>query len=234
MATVNQTAGSGGANMGGLAGVNAATNQRVSETQDRFMTLLVTQLKNQDPLNPMDNAQVTSQLAQLETVNGITQLNQTLLALSGQMDLSQSMQAANLIGKSVLYPGGKVSLGSSTVDGVTTSEATPFGVDVISPAAKLTVTIHDGSGKAIRKMELLNQDVGVLQMSWDGKDDAGSMMPDGAYSVQVAASDADGGTVAAQALSYGKVSSVSYASSGLQMDLGLAGVHSLYDIRKIM
>lgn len=217
-----------------LAQANASASQRMSETQDRFMTLLVTQLRNQDPLNPMDNAQVTSQLAQLETVNGITQLNNTLLALSGQMDLSQSMQAANLIGKSVLFPGEKVSLGSATQDGITRSESTPFGVDIISPAAKVAVTIHDGSGKVVRKMELLNQDVGVLQLSWDGKDDAGSMMPDGAYTVQVAAADADGESVAAQALSYGRVSSVSYASSGLQMDLGLAGVHSLYDIRKIM
>ncbi|TAL79802.1 MAG: flagellar basal body rod modification protein [Burkholderiaceae bacterium] len=217
-----------------LAQASAATAQRTAAAQDQFMTLLVTQLKNQDPLNPMDNAQVTSQLAQLETVNGITQLNTTLQALSGQMDLSQSMQAANLIGKDVLFPGEKVSLGTVTNNGVTSVEATPFGVDVISPAAKLVATIHDGSGKVVRTLNLDSQPAGVLQLSWDGKDDAGSTVPAGAYTLQVSATDANGGAVSAQALTYGKVASVSYASSGLQMDLGLAGVHSLYDIRKIM
>src|SRR3546814_1667878 len=92
----------------------AGTNSLMGDTQDRFLTLLVTQLQNQDPLNPMDNAQVTSQIAQLSTVNGINQLNTTLLALSGQMDVSQSMQADGLIGKEVLVPGSKSSLGGET------------------------------------------------------------------------------------------------------------------------
>ena len=74
---------------------NAQTKNLMGDTQDRFLTLLVTQLKNQDPLNPMDNAEVTSQIAQLSMVNGIQGLNNTLLALSGQMDMSQSLQAVN-------------------------------------------------------------------------------------------------------------------------------------------
>src|SRR5690625_3713520 len=109
------------------------TDSLMGDTQDRFLTLLVTQLRNQDPLNPMDNAEVTSQIAQLSTVNGINQLDETLLALSGQMDVSQSMQAANLIGKGVLVPGGKVALGSHPEDD-SLKVATPFGVDVIAPA----------------------------------------------------------------------------------------------------
>ncbi|MFA7623744.1 MAG: flagellar hook capping FlgD N-terminal domain-containing protein, partial [Pusillimonas sp.] len=116
---------------------NAESAKRAEDAKNQFMTLLVTQIRNQDPLNPMDNAQFTSQLAQLETVNGITQLNNTLLALSGQLDMTQSMQAANLIGKGVLVTGNKISLGSSTVDGVTTKTATPFGVDLISSAQKV-------------------------------------------------------------------------------------------------
>src|SRR5690606_32814066 len=98
MSTVNPLSGAGGASLLSQSGDSTAA------TQEQFLTLLVTQLQNQDPLNPMDNAEVTSQIAQLSTVNGINQLNNTLLALSGQMDLSQSMQAANLIGKEVLVP----------------------------------------------------------------------------------------------------------------------------------
>src|SRR5690606_7689484 len=103
---------------------NASTQSLMDSTQDRFLTLLVTQLRNQDPLNPMDNAEVTSQIAQLSTVNGINQLNNTLLALSGQMNVSQSMQAANLIGKAVLVPGDKIRLGSDPSD-PSVKEATP-------------------------------------------------------------------------------------------------------------
>ncbi|WP_017525045.1 flagellar hook capping FlgD N-terminal domain-containing protein [Pusillimonas noertemannii] len=229
MSTVNPLSGAGGASLLSQSGDSTAA------TQEQFLTLLVTQLQNQDPLNPMDNAEVTSQIAQLSTVNGINQLNNTLLALSGQMDLSQSMQAANLIGKEVLVPGEKISLGSSVVDGVTTQVATPFGVDLISDAAKVTVTILDASGKAVRQMELEDpQSAGVLTLQWDGKDDAGLPVGDGAYTVQVAATDAEGQLVASEALTSGKVSSVAYASTGLQLELGLAGTYSLFDIRKIM
>ena len=216
-----------------LAVANANSQDLMGQTQDRFLTLLVTQLRNQDPLNPMDNAQVTSQIAQLSTVNGINQLNNTLLALSGQMDVSQSMQAANLIGRDVLVPGAKVSLGSDPAN-PSLKESTLFGVDVISAAAKVTAVILDGAGKVVRTFDLGKQDPSVLTLDWDGKDDGGAVAPDGAYSVQVSASDADGVPVTVQALTSGKVASVAYSSQGLQLDLGLAGKHHLLDIRKIM
>lgn len=234
MSNVNSTTDSSAAAAAAAAQASAASKDLMSGTQDQFLTLLTTQLRNQDPLNPMDNAEVTSQIAQLSTVNGITQLNNTLLALSGQMDVSQSMQAASLIGKEVLVPGEKISLGSSVSDGVTTKVATPFGVDVISDAANVTVTILDASGKAVRRIELGPQNAGVLSLQWDGKDDAGLDVGDGAYTLKVEAADAEGTAVAAEGLTSGKVSSVAYASSGLQLDLGLAGTFSLFDIRKIM
>lgn len=230
MSTINPASGAG-ASLFGQSGADDLT----SATQSQFLTLLVTQLQNQDPLNPMDNAEVTSQIAQLSTVNGINQLNNTLKALSGQMDMSQSMQAASLIGKEVLVPGGKISLGSTVVDGMTTPITTPFGVDLISPASKMVVTIQDASGKAVRQIEVDGPHVpGVFSMQWDGKDDAGLPVGDGAYTVKVAAMDAEGTPVASEALTSGKVSSVAYASTGLQLELGLAGKYSLFDIRKVM
>jgi len=219
----------------GGASLLAQPGDATAATQEQFLTLLVTQLQNQDPLNPMDNAEVTSQIAQLSTVSGINQLNATLLGLSGQLDMSQSMQAANLIGKEVLVPGEKISVGSSVVDGVATQVTTPFGVDLISDASRMVVTILDASGKAVRQIELDDpQSAGVLSMSWDGKDDAGLPVGEGVYTVQVAAMDAEGEPVAAEALTSGKVSSVAYASTGLQLELGLKGTYSLFDIRKIM
>ncbi|MEO6986087.1 MAG: flagellar hook capping FlgD N-terminal domain-containing protein [Paralcaligenes sp.] len=216
-----------------LAAASSSTQNLASDTQSQFLTLLVTQLQNQDPMNPMDNAQVTSQIAQLSTVNGINQLNNTLLALSGQMDVSQSMQAANLIGKTVLVPGSKVSLGSDPTD-PTSKQATPFGVDVISPATNVTATILDASGKAVRQVSLGAQPAGILSLQWDGKSDGGAAAPDGAYTIQVTATDASGAPVSVQSLTAGIVGSVSHASSGVQLDLGLAGTAALADVRKIM
>ena len=83
-------------------GARNTTKTTAEAAQDRFMKLLVTQMKNQDPLNPLDNAQVTSQLAQLSTVTGIDKLNATLETMMSNAQNSQSLQASNLIGHAVL------------------------------------------------------------------------------------------------------------------------------------
>lgn len=224
MTTVNN------ATSAALGVANANNQSLVSDTENRFLTLLVTQLQNQDPLNPMDNAQVTSQMAQLSTVTGINQLNNTLLALSGQMDVSQSMQAASLIGKDVLVPGTKISVGVDA-DGV---HPTPFGVDMISEASNVVVTITDAAGNVVRNIDLGAKPVGVISVDWDGKNDAGTAVNAGAYTFNVKATDANESPVSADALTYGKVGSVAYTSGGLTIDLGLAGSYSLLDLRKIM
>lgn len=213
---------------------NQQQRQFIEETQDRFLTLLITQLRNQDPLDPMDNSQITTQLAQLSTVQGINQLNETLLEISGQMDVSQSMQAAMLVGKEVLVPGDKVLLGSDP-DNANVKTATPFGIDLISSAEKTKVNIYDKSGKRVRTLSLEdNLGVGIYDVHWDGRDDAGLVLPDGSYQIEVVATTADDVKVSAETLSYGKVNHVAYGAAGLEIDLGLAGKYSLYDIRQIM
>jgi flagellar basal-body rod modification protein FlgD len=229
MTTVNDVYGSNAAS----AMANAQTSSLMGDTQDRFLTLLVTQLQNQDPLNPMDNAEVTSQIAQLSMVNGIQGLNNTLLALSGQMDMSQSLQAAGLIGKDILYPGEKISLGSDP-DNPGTKSATPFGIDLMSDAAKAKVSILDAAGKVVREYEYEARDAGIYPMTWDGMDSAGAPLPDGAYTVQVAASDSDGQPVSAAALTSGHVGSIAYTSEGLRLNLAMGQKISLLDVRQIM
>ena len=91
------------------------------------MTLLVTQLKNQDPMNPLDNAQLTSQLAQLSTVTGVNKLNTTLESLKASYQSSESLQAANMIGHGVLVEGNYVKLPGG--NGI-------LGVDLASAADK--------------------------------------------------------------------------------------------------
>jgi len=86
------------------------------ETQNRFLSLLVAQMKNQDPLNPLDNAEVTSQMAQLSTVQGIENMNASLEAMAASLGANQMAQAANLIGRGVLVPGN--SIGPAEIENV--------------------------------------------------------------------------------------------------------------------
>lgn len=216
-----------------LAQAQAGAANTAQSLQDRFLTLLVTQLKNQDPLNPMENAELTSQLAQISTVEGINNLKNTLLAISGQIDVSQSMNAVAMIGKGVLIPGSKISLGTDASD-PTKRVATPFGVDLQGHADKVTVKILDASGAVVRTLELRDQETGVLTMDWDGTNDGGQPLVDGKYTVNVAATDADGNKVKAETLSYGQVNSVAYSTDGLRLDLGLAGQISILDVRKVL
>src|SRR3989338_9720049 len=127
------------ANAGSSANASAA-----ADTQDRFLKLLVTQMKNQDPLNPMDNAQVTSQMAQLSTVSGIDKLNVTLQALSDSMTSNQSLQAASMIGHGVLVAGNGVDLANGSGYG---------GFELTESAERVNIAIKDKAGVLVRNIQ---------------------------------------------------------------------------------
>lgn len=216
-----------------LAKVGASGSTAVQGLQNQFLKLLVTQLQHQDPLNPMDNAELTSQLAQISTVEGINNLKNTLLAISGQIDVSQSMNAVAMIGKGVLIPGSVVKVGVD-VGQPAERAATPYGIDLQGDAIKVQARISDANGAVIRTIDLGQQKAGVYTLDWDGVNDSGVAVEPGAYTVSVMASDADGKKVAAQALTFGQVKSVAYSTHGLRLDLGLAGQASMLDVRKVI
>lgn len=195
----------------------------VDAAQDRFMTLLVTQMKNQDPLNPMDNAQVTSQMAQLSTVTGIDKLNNTLESLIGSVQTGQSYQASSMIGHNVLVPGHEVS---------TNGTGGYFGVDLPIGADKLSVIIKDSAGSTIRSLALGAQDAGTLPLSWDGFADDGSVAKAGSYKFEVTATTA-GQSVAADGLSYAQVMSISNSTSGIKLNLSNLASVSTNDVKEI-
>lgn len=230
MTTVDQNTSTTGL---GLAQSGANGSSTAQGLQDQFLKLLVTQLQNQDPLNPMQNAELTSQLAQISTVEGITNLKNTMLAISGQIDVSQSMNAVAMIGKGVLIPGSKVKVG---VDGENAAErvVTPYGLDLQGDAQKVQVRISDSNGAVVRTIEMGEQKTGVYTLNWDGKNDSGVALDAGAYTVSVLATDGDGKKVNAEVLSYGQVKSVAYSTNGLRLDLGLDGQTSMLDVRKVI
>lgn len=195
----------------------------IQDAESRFLTLLTTQLKNQDPLNPMDNAQMTSQLAQISTVDGVEKLNKTLAKLLDSSAGSQTLQAAALVGRGVMVPGSSLSLLKGQAAG---------GIDLASAADQVTVTITDANGLVVRMLELGKQDSGAQGFAWDGKADSGAVVADGNYRISVSAKQ---GTqaVTASALALGGVQSVSRNGQGIRLDLGTLGTFTMDDVKQI-
>lgn len=207
---------------------SAATAQATSQlqaTQDRFLALLVAQMKNQDPLNPMDNAQVTSQMAQLSTVSGINQLNATVQALSSSMTAAQSLQATSMIGHAVLVPGNQIAMANGAANGA---------VELSQPADQVTVTIKDAKGNVVRTLQLgAQQNAGIADFQWDGKDDSGNTLANGNYTFS-ASSVLSGNKSTPTTLSYGMVNSVSMNAGVAQVNVGNLGDVALDTIRRIL
>ena len=143
MSTVDAFSAINATNSAGGSVAPTAT-QTASESADRFLKLLVTQMKNQDPLNPMDNAQVTSQMAQISTVSGIEKLNTTVGALNGQFMQMQALQGASLVGHNVTLQGNRLDIVSGTgVGGFgLASAADHVQVEVVNPAGQTVETLH--------------------------------------------------------------------------------------------
>lgn len=202
----------------------ATSSADIGATQDRFLKLLVTQMKNQDPLNPLDNAQVTSQMAQLSTVTGIDKLNATVQALSSSMLASQSLQAVSMIGHVALSDGDGMDLANGNAYG---------GVELTQPADKVTVQVADASGALVRTLHLGAQDAGIVDFNWDGMSDSGSAAADGKYTF-TAVAELSGKKSDVTTLSYGLVNSVAQSSSGVTVNIGNQGEVGLNAIRKIL
>ena len=199
------------------------SSSAMTDAQNRFLKLLTTQLKNQDPLNPMDNAQMTSQLAQISTVDGIEKLNATLQKLVASSVDGEAMQAAALVGHQVMVPGSGLRLGDAGAGG---------GLVLESSADRVTVTIKDANGIVMRSLDLGSLDAGTHNYSWDGATDAGAQAVNGNYQVTVSAvrgSEKVGATV----LELAAVSNINRSTQGVTLNLGHLGLVKLGDVKQI-
>jgi flagellar basal-body rod modification protein FlgD len=182
------------------------------ELQDQFLTLLTTQLQNQDPTDPLDNSEMVTQLAQISTISSIESLGTTAETISSQISASESLQASALVGNGVLIDGNTIKVASG--------EATTFGVTLASDADDVTVTISDSSGNVVRTLDEEDMSAGTQTLSWDGLQDDGTTAADGAYTFTVAAT-ADDAAVTSTALTYALVTGVTTDSSNaVALDLG--------------
>ncbi len=163
-----------------------------------FLKLLVAQLKNQDPLNPLDGTQFTGQIAQFSALEQQINTNNHLSKLLEQRDFGQQTLATSYLGKVVLAPGEAFSKGAN---------GTEFGYVLDKGATNVDISIYDKDGKLVRSVKG-DAAEGNHIVTWDGKDEAGNLLGEGAYQVKIKATDKDGKVVASEAMVYGKVASV--------------------------
>jgi flagellar basal-body rod modification protein FlgD len=172
----------------------------------------------------MDNAQMTSQIAQINTVSGIAKVNTTLGTLLDSFNSSQAIQSTGMIGKSVLVSGSELSLADGQAVG---------GFKLEGPADQVTVDILNAGGKVLQSQNLGAREAGNFNFSWDGKIDAGGSSADGAYRFSVTATQG-GKEVSAEPLQVGTVSALVRANSGFLLDLGALGKIDLKNVQQIL
>ena len=192
---------------------------------DTFLKLMVTQLNNQDPFEPMDNGQFLGQIAQFGTVSGLDKLNTAFADLATNLTSGQALQAGSLVGREILAP---IELGRLESGGSVRGR-----VNLDSSASDLVVRVTDTSGQLVREFHLGAQQSGDVDFTWDGTTDNGDYADPGLYTLRVQATHGDG-SEDLQTQLYATVDSVSFGgSSGLTLNLAGLGAISFDSIQEI-
>lgn len=195
--------------------------------QEDFLTLMMTQFRNQDPFEPMSNGDFLGQLAQFGTVNGIEALNNSFAGLTGSIQNDQALQAANLVGRSVLA--------GTDVGYLPDSGEMAGAIELNSSVSNIQVEITDFSGQLVRRLELGEHQAGLARFSWDGLDLNGEPVEAGHY--QVSTRVVRGSYYeSAETLMESNIESVSLGRFGEGLTLNLLGgdTLSLNQVRRIL
>jgi flagellar basal-body rod modification protein FlgD len=199
------------ATINSVTGSPAATPHKTASTlgvQD-FLTLMTTQLKNQDPLKPLDSTEFVAQLAQFGTVSGIQGMQSSLASLSSALISSQVLSGTALVGHEVLTAGNSAQYsGTGAIYGK---------VDVPAGSNSATVTVTDSTGQVVRHISV-DPTAGSQAFGWDGKSDSGEQLAPGNYKFNGVAGSTGAGQSMTMSL-YGRVNSVSLDASGTQLTL---------------
>jgi len=198
------------------AGTPAAT-QNEAGSEDRFLKLLVAQMQNQDPMNPLDNAQVTSQMAQINTVSGIDKLNKTVAGLNSQLVQLQALQGVTLVGRDVTVAGDRLSVADGAGVG---------GFDLNAAADSVKVDILNAAGRLVTTQDLGAQGSGRHAFEWP----AGAVQDGDGYRFRVQATSGSA-SVLGGTLMRDRVDAVSSAGNALNLELRHSGPVS-YDTVK--
>lgn len=206
----------------GAASTKASSTNSANEAQDRFLKLLVAQLNNQDPMNPMDNAQMTSQIAQINTVTGIEKLNDTVKGLVDQFAGQQLMQGSTMVGRDVLVADNTLAFDAEAMQG-------GGAFDLAGSAASVQVQVLNASNKEVGTVNLGALQAGRYNFEWGADEAAGS----GPFRFKVLASNGEK-AVDATALSTDKVTAVSMENGAVALQLSRGGTASFSAVKAIL
>jgi flagellar basal-body rod modification protein FlgD len=197
--------------------------------REDFLLLLVTQLSNQDPLNPMDGQEFAAQLAQFSSLEQLINLNDGMTAaaeLNGLLAQSiNSGVAAGLIGKQIEAIGNEFRFDGQT------AQTVHFELD--RAAGAVTVEVFDEAGRKVRTLDGGALGKGEQHLNWDGTGDDGAALPAGTYTFEVRATDGAGATVAVTPLMRGTVDRVTFSQGGILLWIGDESV-AMGNVRSVL
>ncbi|MCJ0974411.1 flagellar hook assembly protein FlgD [Pseudomonas sp. PS1] len=186
--------------------------------KNEFLELLVTQLNNQNPLEPQENGEFIAQLAQFSTVEGVEKLNSSVETMLSGYQSSQALQASSLVGRKVIVPTDK-----AVVD---TSETFKASLVLPTTSSNVSVNVYDSAGTVVNRINMGQQEAGNVSFMWDGKDSSGKTLPPGTYRFEAQATY-QGETKGLYTLLPANVDSVTLGQNGGELMLNLAGVGSI-------
>jgi len=204
--------------------VAGSSKRKTSLNQEDFLNLFVTQLKNQNPLEPMDNYQMATQMAQFSSLDSLNRIQSSLETLGAYQASMNGLQATGLIGKRVETESQYLSINGGKV-----SE----GYYQLSKPGKVKIQIYDGKGQLIRTLDEGGKDASRQKLVWDGKSQEGMKQPDGRYSFQVTAVDEKGQPIPVGLSRIDTVTGIHFENGVIYLNLGSERI-TLQDVKAIL
>jgi flagellar basal-body rod modification protein FlgD len=211
-----------------LEGLGLAQRPEAKKTvgQEQFLELMIAQLRNQDPMKPLQSGEFLTQIAQFTSAAGIAELKNSFQQFSESMYSNQALQASALVGRTVLVPAGGASLAAGgTVGGA---------IEVTQGTPDLSVSVLDASGQLVRRVSLGAQAASLVPFSWDGFKDDGSAAAPGFYQIKAEARSA-GQAIAQTTLVASRVDSVTLGrlGGGIRLNVNGLGAVDFAEVRQI-
>lgn len=194
---------------------SSALLDRTKLTKDDFMKIFLKEMTSQDPFKPNDSAQMLQEMSQLTALSANEDLKKTIDTLNVNLGKSQAVSASQLIGK-------KVAIGSG-ISPLIAGEGLSGSIIVSQPVSNVTITIRDNSGNVVKTINQAANGEGLLDFSWDGKDDNGNALNPDYYKIS-ASGDYQGQQVALQTAGFFKVNSVGFDKENNQVILNVDGL----------
>ncbi len=193
--------------------------------QKEFLKLMTAQMNNQDPMKPMEDGEFFSQIAQFSSVSGIQELQGSFAQVASALQSNQALQASTMVGRTVMIPSNE-----AVFDGQTPVSGK---VGVANATSGLTINIYDKSGQLVRSQQMGSQSAGVVDFSWDGRNDDGEQLGAGDYAIEAIA-QTGGESIELGTLLAEKVESVTLGNEGVTLDLASNRSVPLSGVKQVM